>query len=134
MLKKIRELNEALPGMLLIDLIYLIIGQLIIWIFLPDPLKYAVGFFVGVLYSVFGAFHLSLRIRKVVYGRSNASRTLLIGYLIRLTVILVVFVVLYIYNIGDLIAAVAGMLSMKVSAYLQPFTHRFISKKITKGR
>jgi hypothetical protein len=134
MIKKIRELNEALPGMLLIDLIYLIIGEAIIWIFFSDPLKYAIGFFAGILYSVFSAFHLSLRIRKVVYGHANSSTTLLIGYFVRLLVIFALFAVLYWCNIGDLIAAVIGMLSMKVSAYLQPLTHRVVSKIITKGR
>lgn len=44
-------------------------------------------------------------------------------------VMLILFVLLYFLNIGDLLCAVIGMFSMKVAAYLQPFTDKLITKK-----
>ena len=46
---------------------------------------------------------------------------------------LVLFSVLYFLDIGDLLGAILGMFSMKVAAYLQPFTDKLITK-IQKGR
>lgn len=134
MTEKMKELNEALPDLLLFDLLYLILGETVILLFVPNPSVYAAGFFAGVVYAVFCAFHMSFRIRKVVYGRANSSRTLVVGYLLRLAVMLVLFAVLYIFRIGDLLCALIGMFSMKVSAYMQPVTHRVLSKISKKGR
>ena len=122
---RIKELNEVLPEVFLVDLLYLLAGELVIWFLVPNKQMCAVGFLMGVVYSIFS----SVRIRKIVYGHANESKTLLIGYFIRLAVMLVLFTVLYLFHIGDLLCALIGMFSMKVSAYLQPFTNKILSKK-----
>lgn len=134
MINKLRQLNEALPEMLFIDFVYLILGEILILIFAPLKFKWAIGFFAGVLYSVFGTFQLSFRIRKVVYGGGNVTAILLVGYFVRLGVMLALLTTLYYTDTGDLIAALIGMFSMKVAAYSQPFTNKFLSKITKKGR
>ena len=136
MIDKLRELNEALPEMLFIDMVYLLLGEGIILLLVPDAWKgpWAVGFLAGVIYSMFGAFQLSFRIRKVVYGGGNTTVTLLVGYFIRLGVLLAILVTLYLTGVGDMLAALIGMFSMKVAAYSQPFTNKFLSKITKKGR
>lgn len=133
-MNRVKELNEALPVVLLLDFVYLLIGEGIILIFTSHKSIYAAGFLAGVLYSVFSSFHMSFRIRKIVFGHADTSKTLLVGYFIRLAVMLGLFAVLYIFHIGDLLCAVIGMFSMKVSAYLQPFTDNFLTKIQKKGR
>jgi hypothetical protein len=128
MLQKINSLNSALPGMCLIDLIYLVIGEIVIFIVFDKPLLYASGFFFGVLYAVFASLHLSGRIHKVVYGRASTTKTLVLGYLVRFLVMVALFAVLYFFHIGDLLAALVGMFAMKISAYMHPFVARFIDK------
>jgi len=123
-----KSLNKALPGIFLIDMIYLVFGEIIIILIFSSPMLYVVGFFAGVLYAAFASLHMSYRIREVVYGKVNTTKVLVIGYIIRLAVMVAVFAVLYYFHIGDLLAALAGMFAMKVSAYLQPFTDRISSK------
>ena len=132
MLEKIKQLNEALLEVLLVDLLYLVIGEIIILIFFSDTL-YMIGFLFGVVYAIFGSFQMSFKIRKVVYGMADARKTYLLGYFVRLAVMFAMFAALYILNLGNLVCALIGMFAMKVSAYLQPFTHRFLTK-IKKGR
>ena len=129
MLERIKDINPSIPGMLVVELLYLIVGEVLIIIIASSPLKFAVGLAAGVAYAVFSTFHMSFRIRKVVYGGANTSVTLVLGYVIRLIVMLVLFAVLYIFDLGDLLFAVLGMFSMKVAAYLQPFTDKLITKK-----
>lgn len=129
MLERIKDINPSIPGMLVVELLYLIVGEVLIIIIALSPLKFAVGLAAGVVYAVFSTFHMSFRIRKVVYGGANTSVTLVLGYVIRLIVMLVLFAVLYIFDLGDLLFAVLGMFSMKVAAYLQPFTDKLITKK-----
>lgn len=129
MIEKIKDINPSIPGMLLVELVYLIVGEALITICMHEPLKYDIGFLMGVVYAVFSTFHMSFRIRKVIYGGANMSVTLVLGYLIRLLVMLVLFAVLYIFDLGDLVCAVLGMFSMKVAAYLQPLADKLITKK-----
>ncbi|MGN0317205.1 MAG: hypothetical protein ACI4E1_04625 [Lachnospira sp.] len=132
MIKKLNEINEALPAMFLADAVYLIIGEIVI-LFLPFgetmfTVKCMVGFLAGVIYSAFCSVHMSLRIRRVVYGGDSMRKTFTLGYLIRLAVMLALFAALFLLNIGDLLCAVIGMFSMKVAAYIWPFTDKVISK------
>lgn len=133
MLDRLRTLNSSIPGMLLIIAVFLLIGETVIIVFLPDKGRCAVGLLAGVLYSIFATFHMSFRIRKVVYGGANTSVTLVIGYIIRLAVMFVLFFALYMLDIGNLVCAVIGMFSMKVAAYLQPFADKLLQKN-KKGR
>lgn len=133
MIEKLKELNEALPDILFIDLLYLAIGEIIIIAFLPNKLAYAVGYLIGVLYAVFCVFHMSFHIRKVVYGRADSSRTMIAGYGIRIAVLFLVVALLYIFNIGDILCALIGMFAMKISAYLQPYFQKITSKILKKG-
>ena len=126
-LDRIIDINPSIPGMLIINLIYLILGEIIIIALVPNTMRCAIGFLAGVIYSVFATFHSG--IRKIVYGGAESRATMIIGYLIRLLVMLILFVLLYFLNIGDLLCAVIGMFSMKVAAYLQPFTDKLITKK-----
>lgn len=133
MIERIKEINPSIPGMLMVQLLYLIVGETLIILIAPSPSKLAVGFAAGVAYSVFSTFHMSFRIRKVVYGGANTSVTFVLGYVIRLLVMLVLFAVLYFLDVGDLLCAILGMFSMKVAAYMQPLTDK-LTNKIKKGR
>ena len=70
---RIKELNEVLPEVFLVDLLYLLAGELVIWFLVPNKQMCAVGFFMGVVYSIFSSVHMSFRIRKIVYGHANPA-------------------------------------------------------------
>ena len=83
-LDRIIDINPSIPGMLIINLIYLILGEIIIIALVPNTMRCAIGFLAGVIYSVFATFHMSSGIRKIVYGGAESRATMIIGYLIRL--------------------------------------------------
>ena len=41
---RIKELNEVLPEVFLVDLLYLLAGELVIWFLVPNKQMCAVGF------------------------------------------------------------------------------------------
>ena len=55
---RIKELNEVLPEVFLVDLLYLLAGELVIWFLVPNKQMCAVGFFMGVVYSIFSSVHI----------------------------------------------------------------------------
>lgn len=131
MTEKLIDLNESLPGILIIDFLYLVLGEIIIFLFIPNPMFYAIGFLAGVIYAVICVFHMSFQIRKAVYG--GAGKAMVIGSITRMLIMFVVFVALYYFNIGDIFAAFIGMLAMKLSAYIEPATHGLTSRILKKG-
>ena len=58
-LDRIIDINPSIPGMLIINLIYLILGEIIIIALVPNTMRCAIGFLAGVIYSVFATFHMS---------------------------------------------------------------------------
>ena len=105
MIEKIKSLNEAFPQIFFIDMLYLILGEIIIFLVFSSPMLYAVGFLAGVLYAGFASLHMSYRIREVVYGKVNTTKVLLIGYFIRLAVMIMVFAALFLFNICYFLAS-----------------------------
>ena len=95
MTNRLRDLNEALPEILVIDLLYLIIGEIVIFLLFENPAKFAVGFLAGVIYAIFCVLNMSFKVRKVVYGKANPKKSYLLGYLLRLTVMIAIFAMLY---------------------------------------
>lgn len=81
MTNRLRDLNEALPEILVIDLLYLIIGEIVIFLLFENPAKFAVGFLAGVIYAIFCVLNMSFKVRKVVYGKANPKKSYLLGYL-----------------------------------------------------
>lgn len=134
-MNKLKELNPVLIDMLVWDIVYLLIGEMIILIFLPDKLNFAIGFMAGVLFSMFAAIHMSITlVQSVQIGDNGAVKKSLIAYTIRLVSIVLIFLLLYVSGVGNIVATFVGMFALKVSAYLQPFTHKVVTKILRKGR
>ena len=65
MIEKIKEINPSIPGMLVVQSVYLIIGEALILLIADTPMKLAIGFAAGVfLCGILPLFHMSFRIRK----------------------------------------------------------------------
>lgn len=133
MIKRLTELNEALPGILIADVLYLVLGEILILLLIPNPRLYAAGFLVGVICAVICIFHMSFQIRKVVYGKADSTKTMVAGSIMRMIFMLTVAVILYIFNIGDFLSSIIGMFALKISAYLQPHMQGLSLKIFRKG-
>ena len=51
MIEKIKEINPSIPGMLVVQSVYLIIGEALILLIADTPMKLAIGFAAGVYTS-----------------------------------------------------------------------------------
>ena len=80
--------------------------------------------FIRLLFEVTSAFGTVGLTTGITSDLSESSKWVLM---------LVMFTVLYGFDLGDLLFAILGMFSMKVAAYIQPFTDKLINK-IKKGR
>ena len=124
----LKRLNKVLPELILGILIYGILVQITgIW-FVIDKLSYSIGLWIGVLLAVGMAIHMAVVIEDAVSIGSSQGRLITMS-LLRYLVVVIVFVVISYFHIGDPIAAFVGVIGLKIAAYAQPFLHKAILKK-----
>ncbi len=131
----LRRLNDALPGLVLGIFIYGAAAELIgVW-FAADKLRFTSGLVIGIVLAAGMAINIAVVLQDAVdiYGESRARTKIIAKSLMRYAVVVAVFFVMMKFNLGNLISAFIGVLGLKVSAYLQPFAHRFISKLNERG-
>ena len=123
----LRRINDALPGLVLGIIVYGVIVELAgVW-FVTDKVRYTTGLLIGINIATV------LRDAVELYGEDNAKKKIVAKSLLRYAVVVIVFFVMMKWNLGNLITAFIGVLGLKVSAYLQPFTHRVIQKLQGRG-
>ena len=71
----------------------------------------------------------------IVYGIAvelagvwHAQAKIIAKSILRYVIVVIVFFVMMKFNLGNLFTAFIGVLGLKISAYLQPFTHKFVLK------
>jgi hypothetical protein len=89
-----------------------------------------IGFLLGIGISIVLVLLMTRTIENIVYGGGyNAKKESITGSIIRTGIVIVAIVTLLVTHIGNVFALLFGLFGLKVSAYLQPITHK-IKKKI----
>lgn len=132
----LKRLNKVLPELILGILICGIVLQITgIW-FVKDKILYTSGIWIGILTAIGMAVHMAVVIEDAVSMASSSAKLIAMS-LLRYIVVVLVFVIMMYFKLGNPIAAFAGVMSLKVAAYLQPYLHKFIcrrkERKIPKG-
>ena len=124
----LKRLNDALPELVLGIIVYGIVVELAgVW-FVTDKLRYTTGLVIGIALAVGMAVNMAIVLRDAVeiYGGEHAK--IIAKSILRYVIVVIVFFVMMKFNLGNLFTAFIGVLGLKISAYLQPFTHKFVLK------
>ena len=100
----------------------------IIW-FVKNKVSYSLGLWIGILLAGFLAWHMWKTIDEALdMGEAGAQKIMRKQSMIRYIVIIGVLAVLMCTEAANPLAAFLGVMTLKVAAYLQPVTHKAISK------
>lgn len=129
MMARLKEINTALPGLLLGIFLFGVLCQAAGLFFVPDKADYSIGLWAGVLTAVFMAFHMAVSLNSAVErdekgARAGATRQ----YLIRYCIIVLILAALMVTGAGSPLAAFLGIMGLKVSAYMQPALARLFHR------
>ena len=125
-----RRINEALPGLVAGIIIYGIAVQLVgVW-FVEDKLMYTTGLWFGIAVAVGLAINIATVILdSVTLGdEEHARRRIIAKSVLRYVVVVILFMILGYFQLGNLFTAFLGVLGLKISAYLQPLLEKALSK------
>ena len=120
-ISRLREINSALPGLLFGIVLFGVLCKAAGFFLVSDKTDFSIGLWIGVCTAIFMAFHMAVTLnatveRDVKGAQAAATRQNIIRYL----VVVVVFAILMVTRIGNPLAAFAGVMGLKVSAYVQP--------------
>lgn len=126
---------ELLAG----ELVYLVIGEAviliagIIWEY--SIAGAALGFFEGVVIAAGIMIHIAVSVEdSVAMYEAEALNHTRKNYIIRMAALTVILLIIIFFDLGDIIGVLFGLMSLKVAAYIQPFTHKVTQKIKSKGR
>ena len=118
-------LGELLLGILAFGVIVQIVG----FAFLHAGLFYTLGLWIGVVTAVGMALHMAYTIEIVVeMDEDKASGKLRSSAVIRYLIAVVVVMAVYFFKIGNPLCCIAGIMGLKIGAYLQPLTHKILRR------
>ncbi len=126
----LKRINPVLPELILELILYGLIIQITgVW-FVEDKLRYSTGLWIGIIAAVLMAINMAVVILDTVesMAEKRASRKSALFSAIRYILVVAAFAVTGIFHLGNLITMFLGVMGLKVAAYLQPFTHKFITK------
>lgn len=90
----------------------------------------SIGLWIGGMIAVGMLLHMKRSIEDVIdmgdeEGAAKYSRKM---YAVRTIIVLLIIGALLMFHIGNIIATIIGIMGLKVSAYIQPYMHRVLSR------
>ncbi len=131
----LRRINEILPELIAEILVYGVIIQLTgVW-FVEDKLRYSVGLWIGIAIAMGMAIHMAVVIldsMDMAIEKKARVRTTIFSML-RYVVVVLLFVIVIYFKLGNIITMFIGVMGLKAAAYLQPFAHKLLEKHYKKN-
>ena len=125
----LRRINQALPELVLGIALYGLALQVTgIW-FVEGRLQYTAGLWIGVALGIGMAINMAVVILDTVEAieEGRSSRKSLLYAVVRYLVLVASFLAVWYLEIGNVVAMFAGVMGLKIAAYLQPFTHKLMT-------
>ncbi|MCM1162314.1 MAG: ATP synthase subunit I [Roseburia sp.] len=130
MIKKIRQLNSALPGLFLgICASGILFGMIFIW-FVEEKGQFCLGLLLGVVMALLMAWHMAYTLDAAMnLGEEGAVKVMQKHYFLRYGAVVLLCGIVMVTEIANPLAVFLGIMTLKVAAYLEPFTHKFFYKE-----
>lgn len=126
----LKRLNDALPELVTGILIYGLLIQLAGMWFVEDKVRYTAGLWLGIATAIGLAVHMATVIRDSMdlAAEKRAKVRTTVFSILRYIVVVILFVAVMYFKLGNVIVMFIGVMGLKISAYFWPFTHNLFRK------
>lgn len=122
--KRDRTLLEMHTGMLFVGLVCQIVGACIV----QNQTRYAQSLWFGVLFAVINSIHMGRTLDRALADCNNTQKMIVRGYVFRYVFLVCIMVIIAVTDVMNPLIVFMGYMSLKVTAYLQPITHKLYNK------
>ena len=119
-----RTLLEMHIGMVFFGLVCQIVGAFLV----KEQGSYALRLWFGVAFAFAGSIHMCRTLDRALLCGSDAGGIVTRGYLFRYFLLAVVLVIISVSGVMNPLVFFLGYMSLKVTAYLQPITHKLCNR------
>lgn len=124
MIDRLREMNRALLeldlGILFCGMVCQLVG---VWL-TGHKGQYCASLWLGILLALLGIWHMYRTLDRALDLGDSASKVVMSGNLLRYAVLAIVLGIVMVTDVLNPLIVFLGYMTMKVAAYLQPFTHK----------
>lgn len=106
-------------------LLYGLICQLAGSFLAEGQARYASSLWFGILFAAVGSIHMARTLDRALSNSGAAAKILTRGYVFRYLMVVLILGIVAVTDVMDVLIVFLGYMSMKITAYLQPLTHRF---------
>ncbi len=126
---KIKNIDATLKEMFLAMLaVGLLVQFTLVW-FIQDKAGFSIGLWVGVITAAFMANNMNSTLERALsLGEGGAQTLIRKNYILRYFAVIVVLIGSYFTGRVNPFAVFGGIMTLKVSAYLQPLTHKILER------
>ena len=110
------------------QLLFGIVCQLVGAFFVKEQGWYAASLWLGIVFSLVACKHMADTLDRALQQGENAAKIITRGYIFRYVMILLVLVISAMTEVLNPLVVFLGYMSLKVTAYLQPFTHKLLNR------
>ena len=89
-----------------------------------DQVRYAGSLWFGIAFAFAASIHMYRTLERALAGGADASKLMTRGYLFRYGMIAFILILVSLTGILNPLVIFLGYMSLKVTAYIQPFTHK----------
>lgn len=124
-----KKINETVYELIIGIILFASLCQMsIVWL-VERKLWYSAGLWIGAAFAVFCAFHMYRSIDMAFDFGSDAGKILQKKSIQRYLMIVILLGTLMVTELANPLSAFLGLMGLKVAAYIQPFTHKWIHRK-----
>ena len=128
LIERMKTINRALLelwlGILFTGLVFQLVGM---W-FADNKALYSIALWLGILLAGVMVYHMYRTLDRILDLGPGAQKAATAANLVRYGCIVVVFLVVLATKVLNPLITFLGLMSVKVAAYLQPFTHKLCNK------
>ena len=124
----LKRMNRTLLEMQLGMLFFGLVCQLAGMFFVQEQGYYAISLWFGVAFAIAGSIQMCRTLDRALCCGKDASGIVTRGYLFRYAVVAAVLIVISLTEVLNPLVFFLGYMSLKVTAYLQPLTHKLCNR------
>lgn len=122
--KRNRTLLEMQAGILFFGLICQLVGSFIV----REQMPYAASLWFGLAFAFAASIHMYRTLDRALWCGKDASAIVVRGYLFRYGMVAAAAIILSLTEVLNPLVFFLGYMSLKVTAYLQPITHKLCNR------
>ncbi len=128
LMERLKSYNRTLLEMHIGSVFFGLVCQIIGAFFVQDQWMYAGSLWFGILFSVISSIHLYRSIDRALEYEAEAAKMMTRSYFIRYAMVIIVLLLVALTGVMNPLVVFLGYMSLKVTALIQPFTHKLCNK------